>query len=766
MRQCAPQQLPILYRALLNTTALILFTTASIAVADTWKQSGRVIDELGEPLAGASVVTDIQTIGAVTDPHGKFTLSGDAATPERLTVSHVGYRPLLIDLASLDTDSELTLTLERIVIQEQGITVYANRARTGETPIAYSDITADEIERDYTVGDLPLALSSAPNVHIWTDAGSQLGYSHIAIRGFDERRISTYVNGVPLNDPEDHVTYFVDLPDFTNNVRDIQIQRGVGASLYADGAFGGSINIVSYALDQPRRFRFSTGIGEYWDRFSSDWVGQTTRQTLEFSSGLIEGRYHLLARLSRQSTGGYVNNSWARGRSYFLSASRLDPKSTTTFNAYGGPIRTHAAWDGIDLDTYRADRRTNFLTYANEGDNFNQPHYQLHNSYQLSERAHLSSTLYYIRGVGYFEQFKTGRDPIEFNVPDSLLNDPLTTEVDVTVRQWVTKNQLGINERLEVTHDRGTHALGMSGYYFDSDHWGEVIGALNVVSGYLPGERYYEYFGKKWNFSLFADERYRLTDRLNAQLSLQLRHLRYEFNQTLIGAFAVGPQNSFTLDWTFLSPRIGLNYQLAHRHSVFGSFSLASRTPRDVDIYDANDPFAEPDFDVKSERLYDYEFGYQYRGEKFSAGLNLFYMQFNNEVIFFGVDDDGSRLTDNAERSYHAGVELSSALQAHERLRVETNFSYNHNRYQDYKSFAPYYDAAGAVAVDFSDNVIPNFPEVIGNLIVDYQAERYRLTYRFRGVGRQYVESANIDSLAIAGFGSSSVSGSVDVLSN
>ncbi|HSG99609.1 MAG TPA: TonB-dependent receptor plug domain-containing protein, partial [candidate division Zixibacteria bacterium] len=391
MRQGAPTRQPGRYQTLLRTTALLFFITATTTVAATWERSGRVIDDQGQPLAGASIVTDIPNIGAITDPQGRFTLNGANATPVRITVSHVGYRPLLIDLTSFDPATDLALTLERIVIQEQGITVYANRARTGETPIAYSDITAGQIERDYTVGDLPLALNSAPNVHIWTDAGSQLGYSHIAIRGFDERRISTYVNGVPLNDPEDHVTYFVDLPDFTNNVRDIQIQRGVGASLYADGAFGGSINVVSYALDQPRRFRLSAGIGEYWDRHSSDWVGQTNRQTLEFSSGLIDGRYHLLARLSRQWTGGYVQNSWAHGRSYFLSASRLDPKSTTTFNAYGGPIRTHAAWDGIDLDTYRADRRANFLTYANEGDNFNQPHYQLHNSYQLSVHALLSS---------------------------------------------------------------------------------------------------------------------------------------------------------------------------------------------------------------------------------------------------------------------------------------------------------------------------------------------------------------------------------------
>ncbi len=754
------------------SSAMILAIIVSVGIlflpraaqAEEWEISGVVRDNSGEVLMGVTVMTDVAGVGTTSGDNGEFILRASGAYPTTISFSSLGFKPLAQSLHSDSFSSALEITLEPALIMKQGITVSANRARAGETPVAFSDITSDVIQRDYTIGDLPAQLSGTPNLYTWSDGGSILGYSHIAIRGFDEKRISVYVNGVPLNDPEDHVTYFIDLPDFASDVRDIQVQRGVGESMYADGTFGGSVNIVTYALDQPRKLSYTTGIGEYQD--GDNWIGQTTRQTLQFSSGLVDGRYSFKARYSQQATGGYIENSWHKGSSYFISASRIDPKSTTTFNTYGGPQQTHAAWDGIDLATYKTNRRANFLTYVNETDNFTQPHYELHNTYSLSESATLNTTAYYIRGVGYFEQFKTDRDPFEFNISNAQIVDTADGEVDIVTQQWVKKNQLGLNTRLELKHEKGSHAVGVAGYYFDSNHWGQVNSTFNVSSAFILGQHYYEYFGKKLNFSAFADERYRLSQHLNVQVSLQLRHVRYSFNQNLIGAYVTGPQNNFNLSWTFLSPRFGLNYAFNNRHSVFSSFSVVSRTPRDQDIYDANDPNALAKFDIQSERMYDYEFGYRYQAQAFSAGLNLFYMNFNNEVVFFGVDDDGSRLTDNAKSSYHSGVELNaSALPftgAHSALRFEANFSYNRNRYRDYTTNVGIWSGVGgAEAVDFSDKTILGFPDIIGNFVADYKINSARLTYRFKGVGKQFVENQNLDSLSIKGFGVSTLTGSL-----
>jgi len=69
-------------------------------------------------------------------------------------------------------------------------------------------------ERDYAVGEFPLLLTTTTNLYTFSDAGTPLGYSYVRIRGFDDKRVATYINGVPLNDPEDQATYFVDLPHY------------------------------------------------------------------------------------------------------------------------------------------------------------------------------------------------------------------------------------------------------------------------------------------------------------------------------------------------------------------------------------------------------------------------------------------------------------------------------------------------------------------------------------------------------------------------
>ena len=213
------------------------------------------------------------------------------------------------------------------------------------------------------------------------------------------------------------------------------------------------------------------------------------------------------------------------------------------------------------------------------------------------------------------------------------MTDVVNGDVDVIVQQWVRKNQLGLNSRVEIVHAKGAHGFGVAGYYFDSEHWGQVNGALDVDASFVPGTRYYEYWGKKLNISAFANERYEFSDKLSTQLSLQLRHQNYDFRQSVIGAYSQGQNNAFSKSWTFVSPRVGFSYKFNKHTSVFGSVSHSSRTPRDADLYAANDPDANVDLSVASERLYDFELGAQYRSTRLNAGVNVFYMLFDDEVI-------------------------------------------------------------------------------------------------------------------------------------
>ncbi len=508
---------------------------------------GQVLDQDGRPVEGVNVLTDLSLINTVTDKEGHFDLMTADQQPSHLTFSHISYQPVMMNVKEA-TVKNIVISLRPAVYPGQNIKVTAERAVTGLTPIAFSDVTRDQIKRDYSISEFPLLLETTPNLYAYADAGGGLGYSYMKIRGFDDKRISVYINGVPLNDPEDQATYFVDIPDFAADVTDIQVQRGIGNSLYGDASFGGSVNIASGGLERPRRITMTSGWGGFYD--GNDFISDMRKQSVEFVSGLLDGRWSLTGRYSKQYSGGYRENSWYDGWAYYFSLARLDPKMTTTFNIYGGPMKMHLAYYGVDRATLALDRRSNPLWYPNETDNFDQPHYELHNTYQLNDRLTLRNTLYYIRGKGYYEQYKSGQSYYEYNIPSSAA-DRITG--DLVTQKWVAKNQYGWNPRLDWDYKRGTTSVGGSFYYFNSDHWGQVVWAEGLNNTIDPEHRYYTYFGKKYFSSLYFHEYYYPTDRIRLMGNIQLKNLHYDFDQTRMGALY---GYKYKLNWLFLSPRV------------------------------------------------------------------------------------------------------------------------------------------------------------------------------------------------------------------
>jgi iron complex outermembrane recepter protein len=771
---------------LLTLAILVTICTASMAAQQV---SGTVSDERGDPIAGVNIAIDGTPTGVTTGIDGDFALTLDLASARHVTFTHVAYRPVMIKVTNADP---IAVVMTPTVYPIQGITVSGDRATLGKTPIAFTDFTTGEIKRDYQIGEFPLLLETTPNVYAYADAGGGLGYSYLKIRGFDDKRVSVYVNSVPLNDPEDQATYFADIPDFAASVKDIQIQRGIGKSLYGDASFGGAVNIVSGGLEQQRQITISSGYGGFWH--NGAYIGDMQKQSLEYRSGLIDGKWNLSGRYSRQLSDGYRKDSWYDGWAYYLSVARLDPKITSTFNVYGGPMKMHLAYYGISRQQEEQDRRSNPLTYDNETDNFNQPHYELHNEIKLGSNLTMHSTLYHINGNGYYEQYKDGRSFADYNIPPQYVISPQGDTVDVIMngdlvrQQWVNKNQWGWNPSLELTHKRGRLQIGGSFYYFNSEHWGQVVWAEGVTNKITPRHRYYEYFGKKYLASLFAADDYRLSDRLNLMANLQFRHQTYSFDQNKLGAFA---GYNYEVNWDFISPRLGLTYAINDKMNALFSYSLSQRAPADYEIYDAGNPSAVPSLNItsihrtsaqdssivfgdptsKAELVHDFEMGVNYRDQRQLHSINLYWMEFRNEIVQNGgINPDlGLPITTNVDRSVHAGVEVSSTFEPHKRVRLSGNLSYSYNRIKSYSVEEEVYDndqdwnSVGYQRFNYDGKTISGFPDYIGNVIAEYVADRLHLTWRSRFIGRIYVENSNRRDLSIAPFFTSSVSASVSI---
>ncbi len=114
----------------------------------------------------------------------------------------------------------------------QTVLVEGSLGKQGVTPLAFDKIKRKEIEENYTVQDVPEYLSTLPSTTFYSENGNGIGYNYLSIRGFDQRRISVSINGIPQNDPEDHNVYWLDFPDILASTEVIQVQRGAGSGVF------------------------------------------------------------------------------------------------------------------------------------------------------------------------------------------------------------------------------------------------------------------------------------------------------------------------------------------------------------------------------------------------------------------------------------------------------------------------------------------------------------------------------------------------------
>ena len=90
---------------------------------------------------------------------------------------------------------------------------------------------ASNVEKINTINldspqDMPYLLSHAISLSTQSDAGNGIGYTGIRIRGIDPSHIQINLNGIPFNDAESALSFFVDIPDIASSTEDIAISRG------------------------------------------------------------------------------------------------------------------------------------------------------------------------------------------------------------------------------------------------------------------------------------------------------------------------------------------------------------------------------------------------------------------------------------------------------------------------------------------------------------------------------------------------------------
>ena len=678
---------------------LVQLILALAIVADVGGDVRNAVSD--QPVAGVIVTAVGGVDTARTDAAGRFRLATSGTT--RLRFVRDGFAPVELVATSGDTTLHVRLTPTPRTLEAATITAVRGDAAA---PVSRSSIDQVELERRYFGQELPLLLTASPSITAYSDAGSFSGYAYMRLRGIDQSRINITLDGIPLNDPEDHFVYFSNFPDLTNSLRSVELQRGVGASSNGVASYAGSLTMESVSLAGARR-----GGEVQLERGSFD----SDRGSVEYASGLLPSKLSFYGRLSAQETDGFRHHSGNESRSFFASGGYFGDRDVVKVVAFGGRARNGLAYLAASSDEIEADPRTNPLTDS-ERDDFFQNFASLQYTRLLGPDAHVGLTTYGMWSDGDYD----------VRVEPDLWNFGLTSGSAGAVA--TAQARFG---RLHLLG--GAHGSG-----YRRAHFAAIRPALD--------SRLYDNTGYKNEASAFAKGTYDI-GRLSIHGDLQVRRAAFRYEPD-----ANAGVTSRSIDWTFVNPKIGVTWQATSAVRLYGSYGRNGREPTRNDMFAGFDNLDTTNVEfigeldrVKPESVRDLEAGLAARLGRVAVQANLYAMEFHDEISPIGpLSYLGLPLRKNVDRSYRRGVEVDVAVRVTTALTATANATVSRNRIDEYTD-----DATGVTYQDVEPLLTPR---ATANASVTYALGR-ALTASLDGrfVDQSYLANTSDDRFTTPG---------------
>lgn len=652
------------------------------------------------------------------------------------------------------------------VYQLQQIEVTATRA-SKSTPMAYTDISQEQISRNNYGLDVPFVLQMTPSFIATSETGIGIGATSMRLRGTDASRLNVTANGVPINNPDSHAVYWYDTPDFISAVGTVQVQRGAGTSTHGTGAFGGALNMTT----SPLTTRFGGDVSLSYGSFN------TNKQAVHISSGLMGGHWIVDARLTHIGSDGYIDRGKTDLKSYMLQAGYYSGRTSVKLLSFGGKAKTYLTYTGVtkeDMELYgrRYHTEGQYVTsdgehvladgthvgyYDDHTDNYLQINNQLIINHQINDKWRLNFTGFYTYGDGFYRQYKDNAKLLENGFAPEFAFDAGGSKIRKDlIREKLMRNHFGgFNASADYTSRSLDLVFGGSYSYYSCPHWGELDWVQDTPAGFTPGMHWYDNDVDKHDANAFVKAAWRVADGLTLVGDLQYRYVHYKawgvndnYDDAIDGMQVIDVDETYH----FFNPKVGINYSPNKHHHLYASFAIAQKEPTRSDF---TDRFRQT-FPT-SEKLYDYEIGYQYNHPIVSAGINLYYMYYKDQLVKTGqINESYDALNINVPKSYRRGIELSLAVNPLKWLSFGGNLTLSQNKIKDYVNMVVDYDSwdeatnfYGYHTEQMGDTQISYSPNTIANFFINFDYRGFGASITTQYVGDQYFTNYKNDNMKL-----------------
>lgn len=640
-------------------------------------------------------------------------------------------------------------------IQLEEVVVSGTRAGVN-TPISYSNITKSDIRRYNLARNIPAILQNTPSLVSFTEDGLGVGNTYFRIRGTDATRINVTLNGMPLNNPESQEVFWVNIPDLSNTLQNIQIQRGVGTSTNGSAAFGASISLQTTGARSEAYGEASTAIGSYG----------TISSNIAAGTGILDNGLSFDANFSRVLGDGYVRNGSVDHTNIYAALSHYTDKQLIRLSYLKGIQHTGITWEGVTYEQMKDqeygrrynpageyyDDAGNRLYYGKETDNYYSDIIQLTLSRELNRFFTLNAGLSYNHGYGYYENYREDNDYSDFGLEDQTIDGVTYSNTDF-VRRKIMENDFYV-ANIGLNYSINNLKFNFGGMYsrFNGDHFGRLPWIKHWVGDESEIE-WYRNAGVKNEFNFFTKAEYQINNFCSLFGDLQYRRLNYKFSGTdddledLTGDFI----------YNFFNPKAGVNFKVNNNSRIYTSAAVGQREPLRNDLKDGIKGVSVNQ--IQPERMVDYEIGYKYNDSKgLQFGANFYYMDYHNQMVQTGkLNDVGYKLMENVKESYRTGVELETSIPLwRDKLIIDANATFSRNKIKNYIAWFDHYDNQdnwiweGQISKEYGTTDISFSPKVVSAIGITWQpVTSLYLNLVGKYVGKQYMDNTSTEEKSI-----------------
>ncbi len=551
----------------------------------------------------------------------------------------------------------------------------------------------------------------------WQPEVTFRGYSASPLLGMPQG-MSTFVDGVRVNEPFGDVTLWDKIPNFA--IGGMQLVPGSNP-MYGLNTLGGAIAI------QTKSGRQAQGVGieaEYgsWNRQRAlvEYGGVSKDGSMDFYIG------HQTTKEDgwRQFSPSHLNQTFAK-TGWQSEKSKIDLSYIGTDNKWIG--------NGFTPEHMLSGDRDQIHTRPDWTNNYYH-HLALNGSHWINNDVMLSGNTYWRKsnrhtknGDLYESDMETGAskrhdtysrlrcdgdgDP-ECELKGSVLNTSHTKQDNYGIAGQITFNQdfMGMknqfiagtgfdyslirfrqNEKVNLSDETegivtfDTMTTGTSAES-STPVWDASREAILDGAGSLPQTQTVGLTGKQWTASLFVTDTLSLNDKWHLNAGARYNHTKVDNNDILRGPYSASNVRSLTAtdDYKRLNPTIGITHTPTEKLSIFATYSESSRAPTSIEVGCSNPetgcllPSAMADDPpLKQVVAKTYDFGT--RGsltDEVKWNASIYQAMNHQDIQFIRVDGSTSRgYYSNVGRTQRQGLDLGLSGQ-HDRFRWSSSYSY------------------------------------------------------------------------------------------